>query len=64
MPINDEAPRHFANAMIDSGRSFEFVLNVLLCYYGNLGREVAIAAFEAHEGNTADSEGVEPYQTP
>jgi hypothetical protein len=52
--------RHFAKAMIEARRPFEFVLEVMAAYYGNLGREVAIAAFEEAEGNRVKPEGVVP----
>lgn len=48
MPIEDA--RHFAKAMIDAGRSSEFVLEVMAAYYGDPGREAALAVLE--EQNT------------
>jgi hypothetical protein len=61
MAIMDDA-RHFAKAMIEAGRPFEFVLEVTAAYYGDLGREVALAAMEEYEGNTGDFEGVMPVK--
>jgi hypothetical protein len=54
----DEAARHFARAMIDSGREPSFVFEVMFAHYGPLGQEAAIAAYEKREGNRGDSEGV------
>jgi hypothetical protein len=60
----DEAARHFARAMVSAGREPSFVFEVMAAYYGDVGQEAAIAAFEEAEGNRGDSEGVDPSQTP
>lgn len=60
MPINDEAARHFAKAMIEAGREPSFIFEVMAAYYGNAGREAALAAMEEAEGNTGEPEGVIP----
>jgi hypothetical protein len=49
MAINDDAARHFAEAMIEAGREPSFIFEVMAAYYGNAGREAAIAALEEHE---------------
>jgi hypothetical protein len=46
--ITDEA-RHFARAMIDAGREPSFVFEVMFAYYGALGQEAAIAAYEEQD---------------
>ena len=52
MAIMDDA-RHFAKAMIEAGRPFEFVLEAMAAYYGDLGREAALAVMEEYERSTA-----------
>jgi hypothetical protein len=58
MAINDDAPRHFANAMIQAGRSPSFIFEVMAAYYGEVGQAVALAVLEEHEGNNGQAEGV------
>jgi hypothetical protein len=49
MDIN-EAARHFAKAMVEAGREPSFIFEVMAAYYGNVGREAALAVLE--ERNT------------
>jgi hypothetical protein len=58
MPTVDEAARHFAKAMLDAGREPSFIFEVMAAYYGNVGREAAIAVLEEHAGINGQAEGV------
>ena len=60
MPIVDEAARHFAKAMVEAGRDRSFIFEVMAAYYGNAGRDAALAVMEEYEGNTGEAEGVIP----
>jgi hypothetical protein len=51
MAINDDAARDLAKAMIDAGRSTSFILEYVSVYFGDVGREAALAAIE-EQGNT------------
>jgi hypothetical protein len=54
MPTNDEAARHFARAMIEAGRPFDFVLEVMAAYYGSVGQEVALSVLEERDSPSSD----------
>jgi hypothetical protein len=60
MPIVDEAARHFAKAMVEAGRDPSFIFEVMAAYYGDQGRQAALAVLEEHERNNGQAEGVVP----
>jgi hypothetical protein len=56
--INDDAARHFAKATLEAGRVPSFIFETMTAYYGNVGREAALAVLEEREGNNGQAEGV------
>jgi hypothetical protein len=43
------AARDLAKAMIDAGRSTSFILEYVSAYFGDIGREAALAAIEERQ---------------
>jgi hypothetical protein len=59
MPIVDEAARHFAKAMVEAGREPSFIYEVMAAYYGDAGREAALAVLEEQGRNAPEGEATQ-----